>query len=387
MEQRDAFYVDGVRTWYGKAKPDGYYYLTRADDMATKIIRELMRRNPNLPPDEVDDNIWGATVQSGDQGTTLGRCTVLTSGLPFKTAGMSLDRMCAGGMTAQAFGGSLIKTNAADVVIAGGVEHMSHHPIGKEIDPNPRLVTEQIVDPKYFNMGITAERLHDWMVENGYPAVTREESDEYAYRVQKRYFKALEAGYYDSQIVQMAVFTSNGWQVTERDQQARIDVTLESMKSLKSPFKSSGKVTAGNSSGLNDGASGSLIISGEKCRELGIQPKMRLIGYAFEGVDPSIMGWGPIPVTEKVLKRYELNEAFAVQALAFMKYFNMNTPEDPRLNPFGGTLAIGHPLATSGVRLSIQLAKDFELNPKARYGLCAMCVGLGMGGATLWERV
>ncbi len=222
MELRDAYYVDGIRTWYGKARPDGYYYLTRADDMATKIILELMRRNPNLPPDEIDDNIWGATVQSGDQGTTLGRCTVLTSGLPFKVAGMSLDRMCAGGMTAQAFGGALIKTNAADAVIAGGVEHMSHHPIGKEIDPNPRLVTEQIVDPKYFNMGLTAERLHDWIVENGYPEITREECDEYAYRVQKRYFKALESGYYDSQIVPMAVFTSDGWQVTERDQQARI---------------------------------------------------------------------------------------------------------------------------------------------------------------------
>ncbi|MCP4109561.1 MAG: thiolase family protein [Desulfobacteraceae bacterium] len=397
MDLRDAYFVDGVRLWFGKARPDGFYHNTRADDMVTKVIKELVRRNPNVPWDEVDDNIWGATTQSGDQGTTMGRCVSLTAGLSEKVAGISVDRMCAGGMSAQAFGGAFIKTNAADIIIAGGAEHMGHHPMGDGADPNPRIVTEKMVEPKYFNMGATAERLHDWMVENGYPEVTKDECDEYSYRVQQKYAKALADGYYDSQTVSMAVFTQNGWRVADRDEQARAETTLEGLKGLKTPFKSAGKVTAGNSSGLNDGAAGSLLMSGEKCKELGIKPKMRLIGYSFVGVDPSIMGWGPVPATEKVLKRYgikfdqldflELNEAFAVQVVGFMKYFGMKLPEDPRLNPYGGTIATGHPLATSGVRLSLQLAKDFELNPDAKYGLCSMCVGLGMGGATLWENV
>jgi len=397
MDLRDAYFIDGLRSWYGRAKPNGFYWTTRADDIVTKIMRELMRRNPNVPWDELDDNIWGATTQSGDQGTTMGRTTVFTAGLPVRVPGFSVDRMCAGGMTAQSIAGAWIKTNAADIVVAGGVEHMGHHPMGAEADPNPRIVTEKMVEPKYFNMGVTAERLHDWMVENGYPEVTREESDVYSYHVQKRYAKALAEGYYDDQTVNMAVFTPEGWKVADRDEQARPETTLEGLAKLKSPFKAAGKVTAGNSSGLNDGATVALMMSGEKAKELGLKPKMRLIGYAFEGVDPSIMGWGPIPATDKVLKRYgfkiddidfiELNEAFAVQAVAFMKYFGLKYPEDPRLNPYGGTIAIGHPLATSGVRLSVQLAKDFELHPEARYGLCTMCVGLGMGGATLWENM
>jgi len=360
-------------------------------------MRELFRRNPKVPFDQTDDNLWGATCQEGDQGTTMGRTTVLTSGLPVRVAGATIDRMCAGGMSAQALGAAEIMTNAGDIVITGGVEHMAHHPMGATADPNPRIVTEKMVEPKYFSMGVTAERLHDWMVENGYPEVTKKESDEYALRVTQRYFKGLDEGYYDDQTVSMAVFTPNGWKIADRDEQARRGATIEGMRALKTPFKPEGKVTAGNSSGLNDGASVALMMSGEKCKELGIKPKMRLIGYAFEGVDPSIMGWGPVPATDKVLKRYgmkiddldyiELNEAFAVQAVGFMKYFGMQLPEDPRLNPFGGTIAIGHPLATSGVRLSIQLAKDFELNPDAKYGLTTMCVGLGQGGAILWENV
>ncbi|MBN1635548.1 MAG: thiolase family protein [Deltaproteobacteria bacterium] len=397
MELRDAYFVDGVRTWFGKARPDGFYYTTRADDLVVKVMRELFRRNPKAPFEQADDNIWGATCQEGDQGTTMGRTTVLTSGLPVRVAGVTLDRMCAGGMTAQALGAAEIMANAADIVIAGGVEHMAHHPMGATADPNPRIVTEKMVEPKYFSMGVTAERLHDWMVENGYPEVTKKEADEYALRVTQRYFKGLDEGYYDDQAVRMAVFTSNGWKIADRDEQARRGATIEGLRTLKTPFKPAGKVTAGNSSGLNDGASVSLIMSGEKCKELGIKPKMRLIGFAFEGVDPSIMGWGPVPATEKVLKRYgmkfddldyiELNEAFAVQAVGFMKYFGMQFPEDPRLNPRGGTIAIGHPLATSGVRLSIQLAKDFELNPGAKYGLTTMCVGLGQGGSILWENM
>lgn len=397
MELRDAYFVDGVRTWYGKARSDGFYHKTRADDMVIKLIRELVRRNASVPFDQVDDNIWGATTQSGDQGTTMGRTTAIAAGLPVSVPGISMDRMCAGGMSAQTFGASQIMAGAADMVIAGGVEHMGHHPMGQGADPNPRIVSEKMVEPKYFNMGVTAERLHDWMVENGYPEVTREEADEYAWNCTNRYFEALDSGYYDDQCVNMSVFTPNGWTVADHDEQARRGATLEGMANLRTPFKPAGKVTAGNSSGLNDGATASLIMSGAKCKELGVKPKMRMIGYAFAGVDPSIMGWGPVPATVKVLERFgmkfedldfiELNEAFAVQAVGYAKYFGLDLPVDKRLNPYGGTISIGHPLATSGVRLSVQLAKDFELHPEARYGLCTMCVGLGMGGATLWENM
>jgi acetyl-CoA acyltransferase len=397
MALKEAYFIDGVRTWFGKARPDGFYASTRADDMVVKVMKALIRRNPGVDFNEADDNIWGATTQSGDQGTTLGRTSVFCAGLSEKVAGLSVDRMCAGGMSAQAIAGAFIQTNAADMVIAGGVEHMGHHPMGAEADPNPRIVTEKMLDIKYFNMGVTAERLHDWMVENGYPAVSKEESDLYAYHCTKKYFKALEEGYYRDQVVSMAVFTKEGWTVADRDEQARADISLEGMKSLKTPFKPAGKVTPGNASGLNDGACVSLLLSGEKCRALGVQPKMRLVGSAFVGVDPSIMGWGPVPATEKVLARHgmtfedidliELNEAFAVQAVAYMKHFGLETPVDSRLNPYGGAIAIGHPLAGSGVRLSMQLAKDFELHPEARYGLTTMCVGLGMGGAILWENM
>jgi len=270
--------------------------------------------------------------------------------------------------------------------------------MGAGADPNPRIVTEKMVEPKYFNMGVTAEKLHDWLPENGEQPVTKEEADIYSFHVLERYFKALDAGYYDKHCVDMTVFTPNGWKVANYDEQAKRGTTLESIKNFrKFPFKAEGRVTAANASGLNDGACVSLLMSGQKCKELGIQPKMKFVGAAFIGVDPTIMGWGPVPCTEKVLKNFgmkfedldiiELNEAFAVQAVGFMKHFGMKTPEDPRLNPYGGTIAMGHPLASSGVRLSMQLAQDFELNPKAKYGLTTMCVGLGMGGSIIWENV
>ncbi|MGB5218474.1 MAG: thiolase family protein [Smithella sp.] len=398
MDLRDAYFVDGVRTWFGKARQDGHYWTTRADDLVTKVMKELVRRNPNVPWDEVDDNIWGATTQVGDQGTTMGRVTVLTAGLSEKVAGFSVDRMCAGGMTCQAIGSSFIKTGCSDIIIAGGVEHMAHHPMGAGADPNPRVVTEKMVEVKYFNMGNTAEKLHDWMPENGEQPVTKEEADEYAYYCLEKYFKALDEGYYAKHCVDMTVFSPNGWKVANYDEQAKRGTTMESIKNLrKFPFRAEGRVTPANASGLNDGACVSLLMSGKRCKELGIKPKMKFVGAGFVGVDPSIMGWGPVPATEKVLKNFgmkfddldfiELNEAFAVQAVGFMKHFGMKTPVDPRLNPYGGTIAMGHPLASSGVRLSMQLAQDFEMNPKAKYGLTTMCIGLGMGGSIIWENV
>ncbi len=392
---KEAYLVDVCRTAFGKARPDGFFAETRADDMVVKVIRALMKRNPQIEPASIDDSIWAATTQYGDQGLTMGRTVAILSGLPVSVPGCAVDRMCAGGMTAINNAGSQIGFGAADVIVAGGVEHMFHHPMGEGVGkegPNPRFVSEKIVDPSALNMGMTAENIHDM-----YPHLTKDMADEYAVYSQKKAKDALDAGHFDDIIIPMTVWTSEGWKVADRDEQPRPDATVEAMQGLRTPFRDGGRVTPGNSSGLNDGAAGALMASGEKVRELGLKPKMRMVGYSYAGVQPEVMGLGPIPATERVLERtglkfedldlIELNEAFAVQALAFIEAFKMDGVEDERLNKLGGAIAFGHPLASSGARLCAHLAKLFELNPDAKYGLTTLCVGLGMGAATIWENV
>jgi len=392
MKARDVVMVDGIRTAFGRAGEKGAFWLTRADDMAVKVIRELLRRNPRVKPEMVEENVWGATTQEGDQGLTLGRTSAILAGLPVETAGYSVDRMCAGGMTAVTCAASEIALGACDVAIAGGVEHMGHHPMGATADPNPRFLTEKIVSPDALVMGKTAENLHDM-----FPNITKEMADEYALHSQRKVAKAYEEGRIPRTIVPMTVYTREGWTVADRDQQPRPETTLEGLAALKTPFRVQGKVTAGNSSGLNDGATGVLLMAADRAKELGLQPKMRMTGYAYAGVPPEVMGLGPIPATKKVLERtgltmddiglIELNEAFAVQCVAFMKEFGLKFPDDERLNPWGGAIAFGHPLASSGPRLMIQLMHLFAERPKVRYGLTALCVGLGQGGAVVWENL
>jgi len=391
-ELNEVYLVDAVRTAFGRAGQKGIFWHTRADDMVVKVIRTLLERNPQVPPERVDDNVWGATTQWGDQGLTMGRTTVVLSGLPVSVPGVSVDRMCAGGMTAACFGASEIAVGAADIVIAGGVEHMGHHPMGEGADPNPRFIAEKLVDTSALNMGMTAENLHDL-----HPEITKEMCDEYAMLCQQKAKKAYDEGKIQKMIAPMTVWTENGWKVADTDEQPRPNTTMEGLKDLRTPFRVKGRVTAGNSSGLNDGAAGVLLASGKACEELGLKPRMRLVNYAFAGVRPEIMGIGPIPATKKVLERsglkfddldiIELNEAFAVQAIAFMNEFGMKFPDDPRMNKWGGAIAFGHPLASSGCRLMAHLALLFEENPSARYGLTTMCVGLGQGGSVIWENV
>ena len=391
-ELQDVYMVDACRTAFGKARPDGFFALTRADDMVVKVIRTLLHRNPEVDPAMVDDNIWGATTQMGDQGLTMGRTTALLAGLPASVPGYSVDRMCAGGMTAINNGVSDIGFGMADVIIAGGVEHMGHHPMGQGADPNPRFIAEKIVDPSALNMGMTAENIHDM-----YPELTREMADEYSVYCQQKARKALDAGHFDDIIVPMTVWTSEGWKIADKDEQPRPEATVESMKGLRLPFRKGGRVTPGNSSGLNDGAAGCILASGKAVEKLGLKPRMRAVGYAYAGVRPEVMGLGPVPATRKVLERtglkfddidfVELNEAFAVQCLAYIDAFKMEDYKDKRLNALGGAIAYGHPLASSGGRLVAHLAKVFELNPKAKYGITTLCVGLGMGAATIWENV
>ena len=388
--QRDVVFVDGVRTPFGKAGPQGMYAETRADDLVVKVIRDLLRRNPTLPPDRVDEVAIAATTQIGDQGLTIGRSAALLAGLPKSTPGFAVDRMCAGAMTAATSVASGIAFGAYDVAIAGGVEHMGHHPMGEGVDPNPRYLSEGIVDGSALVMGSTAENLHD-----RYPHLTKERCDAYAVASQAKVAQAYAEGKIQPDLVPVALRSAaSGWGLATADEPPRPGTTLDDLATLKTPFRPHGHVTAGNAAGLNDGATGCLLAAEDVAAELGLTPRMRLVGYAFAGVEPEVMGVGPIPSTERALARtgltvddiglFELNEAFAVQVLAFLDHFGL-ADDDPRVNQYGGAIALGHPLASSGVRLFTQLARQFADAPEVRYGLTAMCVGMGMGGTVIWE--
>ncbi|HLK02168.1 MAG TPA: acetyl-CoA C-acyltransferase [Streptosporangiaceae bacterium] len=389
---RDVVFVDGVRTPFGKAGATGLYAETRADDLVVAVIRELLRRNPEIAVDRIGEVAIAATTQIGDQGLTIGRSAAVLAGLPRTVPGFAIDRMCAGAMTAVTSVAGAIALGAVDVAIAGGVEHMGHHPMGEGVDPNPRFVSERLVDTSALVMGATAENLHD-----RFPAITRQRADSYAAASQHKTAAAYENGHIQPDLVPVAIRSAAlGWGLATRDEPPRPDTTVEALAGLKTPFRPYGRVTAGNSAGLNDGATGSIIAAEQVAAELGLVPKMRLLDFAYAGVDPEVMGIGPIPSTETVLARnnltmddiglIEINEAFAVQVLAFLDHFKIDDA-DPRVNPWGGAIAVGHPLASSGVRLMTQLAREFTAFPAVRYGLTTMCVGMGMGGTVLWERI
>jgi acetyl-CoA acyltransferase len=392
---RDVVFVDGVRTPFGKAGPKGIYHETRADDLIVKCIRELMRRNPNLPAERIDEVAIAATTQIGDQGLTLGRTASLLAGLPKSVPGYSIDRMCAGAMTAVTTTAGSIAFGAYDLVVAGGVEHMGRHPMGEAVDPNPRFVSEKLVDESALFMGMTAENLHD-----RFPDITRQRADEFAVRSQEKAAKAYANGRIQPDLVPVSVRRTNpeagetGWGLATADEPMRPGTTLEMLAGLKTPFRPHGRVTAGNAAGLNDGASASLLAAEDVARELGLPVRMRLVSYAFAGVEPEVMGIGPVPATEKALAKaglsideiglFEINEAFAVQVLALLDHYGI-ADDDPRVNQYGGAIAFGHPLASSGVRLMTQLARQFEEQPEVRYGITTMCIGFGMGGTVIWE--
>ncbi|WP_030544344.1 acetyl-CoA C-acyltransferase [Streptomyces albus] len=392
---RDVVFVDGVRTPFGKAGPKGIYHETRADDLVVKCIRELLRRNPDLPPERVDEVALAATTQIGDQGLTLGRTAALLSGLPQSVPGYSIDRMCAGAMTAVTTTAGGIAFGGYDIAIAGGVEHMGRHPMGEGVDPNPRFVSEKIVDQSAMFMGMTAENLHDRL-----PHITKQRADEYAARSQEKAAKAYADGNIQADLVPVSVRRTNaeagetGWGLATQDEPMRPGTTVEMLAGLKTPFRPHGRVTAGNAAGLNDGATASVIAAEDVARELGLPVKMRMVSYSFAGVEPEVMGIGPVPATEKALAKaglsigdiglFEINEAFAVQVLSLLDHYGI-ADDDPRVNQYGGAIAFGHPLASSGVRLMTQLARQFEQQPHVRYGLTTMCVGFGMGGTVIWE--
>lgn len=388
-ELRDAVYVDGVRLPIGRAKDDGYYADARADDLGVRTVRALLQRNPDLDPADIDDVAFAATAQVGDQGLTLGRSIAILAGLPNSVPGYALDRMCAGALTTIVHSANAIRVGAQQVVLAGGVEHMGHHPMGAEIDPNPRFVAEDLVDTSAMVMGQTAENLHDEL-----PEITKERADRFAVQSQERTAKAKAEGFFDSHVVRTMVWTDDGRRVVQDDEHPRPGTTMDDVADLPTPFRAGGRVTPGNAAGLNDGAGCVLLTSRDYADSRGLRPKMRLVDYTFVGVEPETMGYGPIPATDQLLDRndltmdeidvVELNEAFAVQCVAFLDHYDLPLDTD-KVNPYGGAIAIGHPLAMTGTRLAAQLAEAFERRDDARYGITTLCVGFGMGCAILWE--
>ena len=382
--------VDAVRTPFGKA--GSLYNGTRADDLVVRAIRGLLERNPQLNPADIDDVAIAAATQSGDQGMNIGRSAALLAGIPNTVPGYSVDRWCAGAMTSVTTLAGAINMGTAKFAIAGGVEHMGNHPIGAGLDPNPRYLAERIVEQDALAMGATAERLHD-----KFPAITKERADKYAVGSQNKTAAAYASGRIQKDLIPTAARTPElGWTIATVDEPPRPGTTMEGLAGLKTPFRPGGRVTAGNSSGLNDGATAALLADEDAARAAGMKPKMRLVTFAFAGVEPEIMGYGPVPSTIKALKQanlkiedigaFEINEAFAVQVLAFLDHFGISE-DDPRVNPAGGAIAVGHPLASSGIRLMLNLARTFEADPSIKYGITTMCIGLGMGGTVIWENL
>lgn len=390
LHGREVVLVDALRSPFGRARPDGLYAHTRADDIIVAVVRDLLRRNSQVPTSAIGEIAIAATTQEGDQGLTLGRTVSILAGLGTDIPGFAIDRMCAGAMTASTLTASMIAVGAIDAAIAGGVEHMGRHPLGANFQPNPRFLSERIVDADALNMGATAENLHDH-----YPKLTRERADKFAEMSQHKYQQALKAGNIDPDLVPIGIADpERGWGLATADEPPRPGTTVEGMANLPTPFRPGGRVTAATSSPLTDGATAALLIAADKAKEWGAAPRAKLVAYAYAGVPAEVMGLGPIPATEKALQLagltiddiglIEINEAFAVQVLSFLDAFGIED-DDPRVNPYGGAIAMGHPLAASGVRLMSQLARQFESNPHVRYGMTTMCVGLGQGGTVIWE--
>lgn len=380
--------VDAVRTPFGKA--GSLYAGTRADDIMVRAIRGLLERNPQVPLDQIDDVAIAAATQTGDQGMNIGRSASLLAGLPNTVPGYSIDRWCAGAMTAVTTLAGSIAMGVNQLCIAGGVEHMGNHPMGDGMDPNPRYLAEKLVDTDALSMGATAERLHDRL-----PHLSKERADSYAVGSQNKTQAAYQRGVIQRNLIPMAVRTAElGWGVATVDEPPRPGTTIEALGALKTPFRPAGRVTAGNAAGLNDGATAALLASEAKAKELGLSIKAKMVTFAFAGVEPEVMGYGPVPSTKKALENagmtmdqiglIEINEAFAIQVLSFLDYFGI-ADDDPRVNIYGGSIAVGHPLASSGIRLMLNLAEGFKERPDVRYGITTMCIGLGMGGTVIWE--
>ncbi|MCL6575899.1 3-oxoadipyl-CoA thiolase [Kyrpidia sp.] len=397
---REAWIVGAVRTPVGRY--GGALSSVRPDDLAAVAIRGLVERT-GVPAEEIEDVIMGNANQAGEDNRNVARMALLLAGLPVSVAGATVNRLCGSGLEAVNQAGRAIRVGEGDLMIAGGVESMSRAPLvmGKPDKAFPRgdrtvydtTIGWRFINPKLaamyppYSMGETAENVAERY------GVSREDQDRFAWESQQRAAAAIREGRFKEEMVPVPVETKKGIVWVEQDEHPRPDTTLETLGKLKPAFKERGTVTAGNSSGINDGAAALLLAAPEKARELGLAPMARIVTSAVAGVDPAVMGIGPIPAVRKALKRagltiedidlIELNEAFAAQAVACMR--ELNIPRE-KLNVNGGSIAIGHPLGSTGARLLTTLL--YEMNRrKARYGLVTMCIGVGQGIATIVERI
>ena len=391
---REAVIVAGVRTAVGKA-PRGSLRTVRPDDMAARVIEDLLRRVPELPPETIEDVIMGCATPEGESGTNVARIAALRAGLPHEVPAVTVNRFCSSGSQTIAMAAERIMAGMAECIVAGGTESMSMLRGNTKFRPNPYLVEHR--PDVYLSMGLTAEN-----VAHRYD-ISREESDAFSYRSHQRALAAQAAGRLaDDGIVALEVETNtvgdDGQAKTKRltfdtDEGPRPDTTPEGLAKLRPVFHVKGSVTAGNSSQTSDGAAGVVVMSRERAAELGLKPLARFVSYAVGGVAPEIMGMGPIVAVPKALKLaglklddidlIELNEAFACQAIAVMRELGI---DDERTNVNGGAVALGHPLGASGAKLTVQLLGEMRRR-KSRYGLVTMCVGGGQGAATVFENL
>ena len=383
----DVVIVDAVRTPMGRSRA-GAFRNVRAEDLSAHLIRALLKRNPALKPAEIEDVIWGCVQQTKEQGFNIARMALLQAGLPISVAGQTVNRLCGSSMTAIHAAVGAIQSGIGDVYICGGVEHMGHVPMDYNIDPNPAI---SLVAAKASGMmGLTAEMLATMF------NVSRKAQDEFALQSHQRAIAAQKNGDFKDEMVPLEGHDADGLPIlVDFDEVARADASLEGLGALRPVFNPKGSVTAGNSSALSDGAAATLVMSADKARALGLKPMVKIKAMASAGCDPATMGRGPVPASQKALKRaglelkdidyIELNEAFAAQSLAVMTEMKILDRQD-RINIKGGAIALGHPLGCSGARITGSLAHTM-VKKNAKFGLATMCIGMGQGVATVLERV
>ena len=400
---RDAFICDGIRTPIGRY--GGALAGVRADDLAAIPLRELLRRNPRLDASAIDDVIFGCANQAGEDNRNVAHMATLLAGYPHSVAGTTINRLCGSGLDAIGFAARAIKAGDADLMIAGGVESMSRSPfvMGKATAPYQRQAEmfDTTIGWRFVNPLMQQQFGTDSMPETAENVaellnISRRDQDAFAYRSQQRTAKAQRDGILAQEIVPVQIIGKTGAvSAVREDEHPRAETTLEQLASLKTPFRKGGVVTAGNASGVNDGAAALIIASEQQAAAQGLTPRARIIAMATAGVEPKYMGLGPVPAVRKVLERaglnindmdvIELNEAFAAQALGVMRQLGL-ADDAEHVNPNGGAIALGHPLGMSGVRLALAATLELERR-NGRYALCTMCIGVGQGIAMILERV
>lgn len=400
---RDAFICDGIRTPIGRY--GGALAGVRADDLAAIPLRELLNRNPRLDPSAIDDVIFGCANQAGEDNRNVAHMATLLAGYPHSVAGTTINRLCGSGLDAIGFAARTIKAGDADLLIAGGVESMSRAPfvMGKATAPFQRQAEmfDTTIGWRFVNPLMQQQFGTDSMPETAENVaellnISREDQDAFAYRSQQRTAKAQSDGILAQEIVPVQIIGKKGAvSAVREDEHPRAETTLEQLAQLKTPFRKNGVVTAGNASGVNDGAAAMIVASEQHIKAQGLTPRARIVAMAMAGVEPKFMGLGPVPAVRKVLERaglnindmdvIELNEAFAAQALGVMRQLGLADNAE-HVNPNGGAIALGHPLGMSGVRLALAATLELERR-NGRYALCTMCIGVGQGIAMILERV